>query len=121
VLVSHETVTELVKYLDLLAVLARQRGATLPAKLWDLHTELAEISTRVTTRVASQKVTAALELGQSELGLVDTATAAGRLNIAEDSVRDLCRRKRLTAMRIDGRWWISDESIRAYQDERGDA
>lgn len=115
VLMSHENVSEMVKCLDLLGVLAKQRGATLPAGLVRLHAELVALSTRATTRVAGRNVTAVLEFAHDEFGLVDTAQAAKILGIREDSVRDLCRRERLVRLRIDGRYWIAEESIRAYQ------
>ncbi|MEA2699247.1 MAG: hypothetical protein QOI66_3518, partial [Myxococcales bacterium] len=103
VLLSRDTLSDLVKALDLLATFAVEKGAQLPARLTKLRVELADCATRVITRDASRTVTAALEFGHAELGLVDTATAAELLEISEDGVRDLCRRRRLAAMQITAR------------------
>jgi hypothetical protein len=118
VLLSMETVSDLLNALDALQSLAGQRGARVPARIAKVRDALLDCTTRVRTRAASRRVTAALELGHTELGLIDTAAASSRLGIAEDSVRDLCRRNRLAAMRIEGRWWIAEDSVIAYSQER---
>ena len=110
--IAAEYVVDLQEALDTLATLATEKGARLPRRIARLRAEVGQIGTRANTRAAARKVTQELEAAHAELGLIDVAAAAKRLGLREDSVRDLCRRNKLAAMRPDGRrWWISEASV----------
>jgi hypothetical protein len=116
VLLSRTAIAQLVAALDTLAELARVREQRLPEDLRRLRFDLANFGTRVGTRVdASELAESTLDARPwEETGLIDVSTAAKRLEIKEDSVRDLCRRGRLTAMRNQGRWLILASSVDSY-------
>lgn len=120
ILLGRDTAVDLLEALDLLATLAKQRGARLPGRIAALRHDLAEIGSRADSRASVRKVTEELESAHHELGLVDVATAAERLGITKDGVRDLCRREKLAAMRPGGRrWWIDEHAIVKRLNERG--
>lgn len=118
--IAAEYAADLQEALDTLATLASEKGARLPRRIARLRAELGQVSTRDNTRAAARNVTRELEAAHAELGLIDVATAAKTLGLQEDSVRDLCRRNKLAAMRPDGRrWWISEASVAERAHKKG--
>ncbi|MCV7101533.1 helix-turn-helix domain-containing protein [Mycobacterium palustre] len=117
--ISFAAAADLVGVIDALAV--RCAPQVLSARVVALRNDLIGCcSTRVTARFdASAEVVGADEvLALDPRGLVDVKAAAARLGITEDGVRWLCKRGRLAASKISGRWWIEPASI-AMHDRRG--
>lgn len=95
-------------------------GRRLADPLRQLRAEMAAKCTRVGTRVDASAVAMQRDNGRvwgSELMSVSEAATA--LGIEEDSVRDLCRRDRLPAMKLSGRWFVGAAAVGAMAAKRG--
>lgn len=119
--ISDDVAVLVVQVIDALDAVGRKGGGVLGREVAKLRNELAEcVSTRVDTRVGvSAEVPAALAVLALDVNaVVDTKTAARRLNMTADGVRWHCRRGTLERTKIQGRWWITTASIDEFENER---
>jgi hypothetical protein len=119
VTVSYAAAADLVGVIDRLARLCAPQ--VLAGRIVDLRNDLIQCCTRAITQLdASAEVVGVRDvLALNPGALVDTTAAAEMLDITRDGVTWLCKRKRLAASKVNGRWWIEPASIELYQLSKG--
>lgn len=114
VTISCAAAADVVAAIDALAL--RCAPQVLSQRLVVLRNDLIRCITRVTTQfgTSAEVDSAADVLALDPRDLIDTETAAKKLNITGDGVRWLCNNERLAATKKAGRWWIDPASIDLY-------
>jgi hypothetical protein len=119
VTVSYAAAADLVGVID---ELARQCAPqVLSRRVVTLRNDLIDCCTRAITYVdTSAEATAAQDvLALNPGALIDANSVAQTLNMTPDGVRWLCKKERLAATKVNGRWWIDPASVELYVQSKG--
>lgn len=115
-LLAWPVVQALADRLDVMQALAARCGLRADSRTVEIRELLEGLIARAGARVDASTRVQLEDLPQAEAGLVDTATAAERLGLTEDTVRWHCRQGRFAkvAIRRGGRWWIPVADVEAH-------
>ena len=115
--ISEAAGRDILGALDTLERITRGRGQLLSPRVAAIRRDLASCLSRAITRAGRSDAAFTDALG-AECAVTDTTTAAAELGITRDGVAWLCRKGKLRATRVGGRWLVDGPSLAEYRRRR---